>query len=58
MGEDASWLFVINHGKDDADVPTHGVDLVSGREVAGDLRVPAGGVAVVREAASATARDA
>ena len=46
------------HGEDDADVATHGVDLVSGREVAGDLLVPAGRVAVVREAASSTARDA
>ena len=49
MGDDASWLFVINHGEDEASVPTHGTDLVGDREAAGDLRVPAGGVAVVRE---------
>ncbi|WP_439936908.1 beta-galactosidase [Nocardia sp. N13] len=50
VGDDASWLFVINHGDEQAEVPVHGVDLVTGREVAGDLRVPGGGVAVVREA--------
>lgn len=51
VGEDASWLFVINHGAEPAQVPTHGVELVTGRAVAGDLVVPAGGVAVVREPA-------
>lgn len=50
VGDDASWLFVINHGDEQAEVPVHGIDLVTGREVAGDLRVPGGGVAVVREA--------
>jgi beta-galactosidase len=50
VGDDASWLFVINHGDEEAEVPVHGVELVTGRELAGDLRVPAGGVAVVREA--------
>ena len=49
VGNDASWLFVINHGTEDAPVPVTGTDLVSGRSVAGDLVVPAGGVAVVRE---------
>ena len=49
VGDDASWLFVINHGDEDADVPVAGTELVSGREVNGDLVVPAGGVAVVRE---------
>ncbi len=52
VGDDASWLFVINHGSAPADVPVHGLELVSGREVAGDLLVPAGGVAVVRETGS------
>jgi beta-galactosidase len=52
VGDDASWLFVINHGDERADVPAHGVDLVTGREVAGDLVVPGGGVAVVRQAAT------
>ncbi|MFC7360730.1 beta-galactosidase [Nocardioides astragali] len=51
VGEEASWLFVINHGDAPAEVPVHGVDLVAGEKVAGDLAVPAGGVAVVREAA-------
>jgi beta-galactosidase len=50
VGDDASWLFVINHGEEEAEVPVHGVELVTGRELAGDLQVPAGGVAVVREA--------
>ncbi|MDR7254814.1 beta-galactosidase [Nocardioides sp. BE266] len=50
VGEDASWLFVLNHGEADAPVPVTGTDLVSGRSVDGDLVVPAGGVAVVREA--------
>ncbi len=54
--DEASWLFVINHGDVEAEVPAHGVDLVGGRVVAGDLRVPAGGVAVVREHADAAAR--
>ena len=49
VGDDASWLFVINHGDAPAPVDVHGVELVTGRDVAGDLRVPAGGVAVVRE---------
>ncbi|MCF6376589.1 beta-galactosidase [Nocardioides KLBMP 9356] len=47
--DDASWLFVINHGDDEAPVPVDGVELVTGRPVAGDLLVPPGGVAVVRE---------
>jgi beta-galactosidase len=50
VGEAASWLFVINHGTGPATVPVHGHDLVSGRDVAADLEVAAGGVAVVREA--------
>ena len=50
VGADASWLFVINHGSEDAPVPVTGTELVSGRAVADDLVVPAGGVAVVREA--------
>ena len=42
------WLFVINHGDEAAPVAVTGVELVTGRDVAGDLVVPAGGVAVVR----------
>ena len=49
VGPDASWLFVINHGTEDAHVPVTGTELVSGRSVADDLVVPAGAVAVVRE---------
>lgn len=50
VGDDASWLFVINHGDEPAEVAVHGHDLVAGTDVSGDLRVPPGGVAVVREA--------
>lgn len=49
VGADASWLFVINHGTDHAAVPVTGTELLSGRAVTGDLVVPAGRVAVVRE---------
>ncbi len=58
VGDAASWLFVINHGDDDAPVAVDGVDLVTGREVSGDLVVPPGGVAVVREAVDAAALGA
>ncbi len=50
--DDTSWLFVINHGETPAPVQTHGVELITGRDIDGDLEVPAGGVAVVRLAAS------
>ena len=50
---DASWLFVLNHSDDDAQVPVHGTDLVAGREVGRRPAPAAGGVAVVREATSA-----
>lgn len=53
VGADASYLFAINHDGEDRAVDTSGVDLVSGRAVAGRLVVPAGGVAVVREGANA-----
>ena len=53
VGEDASWLFVLNHGDEPAEVPAHGVELVTGQAVAGDLVVRAGGVAVVRDSADA-----
>ena len=52
VGADGSWLFVVNHGSQDAPVPVTGTELVSGRDVAGDLVVPAGRVAVVREGVS------
>lgn len=49
VGEDASWLFLINHGAADALVPARGAELVTGAEAAGSLAVPAGEVRVVRE---------
>ncbi len=42
VGDDASWLFVINHGEDEASVPTHGTDLVGDREVGGRPAGPGG----------------
>lgn len=49
VGDAASWLFLINHSATDAEVPATGVDLVSGARVDGLLRLPAGGIGVVRE---------
>ncbi|GAB2978159.1 beta-galactosidase [Frigoribacterium salinisoli] len=46
---DASWLFAINHADEPQRVVVTGTDLVTGQEAAGELVVPAGGVAVVRE---------
>jgi beta-galactosidase len=51
-GDRASYLFVINHTGDDAEVEVTGTDLVNGRQCTGLLPVPAGAVAVVREEAS------
>lgn len=51
-GDAASWLFVLNHTDHEASVAATGHDLVAQTDVDGLLRVPAGGVAVVREAAS------
>jgi beta-galactosidase len=42
-----SWIFVLNHGTDEAVVQVQGTELLSGTE-ANPLRVPAGGSAVVR----------
>jgi beta-galactosidase len=47
---DRSYLFVINHTERAAEVPAVGEELLTGAAVTGALRVPAGGVAVVREA--------
>jgi beta-galactosidase len=47
--DQASYLFVINHTGDLAEVPADGTDLVTGQTCAGIVRVPAGDVAVVRE---------
>ena len=49
---DRSWVFVINHGTQAAEVAIVGVELLSGRTVDGSLRVEAGQVAVVRVDAS------
>jgi beta-galactosidase len=48
-GEDGtSWLFVMNHTSETADVPVGGVDILSGAEHEAPMQVAAGGVAVVR----------
>jgi beta-galactosidase len=49
-GDGASYLFVINHTQREAEVHAAGEELLTGRTVTDSLRVPAGGVAVVREA--------
>lgn len=49
-GAHSSWLFVINHSDRPHHIPAEGVDLVTGAEVRGQVSVPAGGVAVIREA--------
>jgi beta-galactosidase len=48
-GDAASYLFVLNHTPTAAEVPAQGFDLVAGAACAGSVKVPAGGVAVVRE---------
>jgi beta-galactosidase len=48
-GERATYLFVINHTGQDAEVPVTGTDLLTGQYCAGSARVAAGEVAVVRE---------
>jgi beta-galactosidase len=53
--EGASYLFVINHTDREVDVPAAGVELLSGTPATGSVHVAAGGVAVVREAATAGA---
>jgi beta-galactosidase len=46
-----SWLFVLNHGAEALRLPgTRGRDLVADADVDGDLVVPRGGCAVLREA--------
>lgn len=52
-GAGASYLFVINHGGTDADVPVTGTDLLTGDRAEGKVSVRAGDVAVVREDAAA-----
>jgi len=45
----SGWLFVFNHAGVECEVATAGVDLVTGADVGGRLRLPPGGYAVVRE---------
>ncbi|MEU0032204.1 beta-galactosidase trimerization domain-containing protein, partial [Streptomyces sp. NPDC006335] len=49
-GPEADYLFLIDHGGSGAELPADGVELLTGKEVCGTVTVPAGGVAVVREA--------
>jgi beta-galactosidase len=44
-----SWLFVFNHGGAAVTLPAAGLDLLTGREIAGTLELAAGGCAVIRE---------
>ncbi len=46
---DRSWLFLLNHSGDGHEVPAAGVDLLTGTTVAGTVRLPPGGAAVIRE---------
>jgi beta-galactosidase len=49
-GDDASFLFVINHTDVDVSVKATGVDLLTGTAASGEVTVAAGRVAVVQEA--------
>ncbi|MEU7925316.1 beta-galactosidase [Micromonospora sp. NPDC049107] len=44
-----TWLFAINHTSSDVRISATGVELLTGTRCAGELTVPAGEVAVVRE---------
>lgn len=48
-GDDRSFLVVVNHTGEAAEVPARGMDLVTGGSIQGAVTVPAGGVALVRE---------
>jgi beta-galactosidase len=48
VGDDASWLFIINHTPSSCDVPASGVDLVSGTPVHDSITVAPGAIAVIR----------
>ncbi|MEK8107312.1 beta-galactosidase trimerization domain-containing protein [Micromonospora sp. M12] len=47
--DEQSWLFVINHTDAEVRLPAHGDELLTGARCAGELILPAGEVAVVRE---------
>lgn len=49
-GDDADYAIAVNHRDDDAAFAVSGVELLTGADVEGEFRVPAGGVAVVRTA--------
>jgi len=49
VGEDATYLFLINHADEDGWAESSGIDLLTGNEYAGRVPVPAGAVAVIRE---------
>ncbi|MFI6781145.1 beta-galactosidase [Micromonospora sp. NPDC050276] len=44
-----TWLFAINHTETEVRLPARGVELLTGAPCAGELTVPAGEVAVIRE---------
>ena len=48
--DEGSWLFVLNHAESEGWAEVAGTDLLTGAVCAGRVVVPAGGVAVVREA--------
>ncbi|MEV0005766.1 beta-galactosidase [Micromonospora sp. NPDC050980] len=48
---DRSWLFVVNHTDESARLPVTGAELLTGERCDGELTVPPGEVAVVREEA-------
>lgn len=49
VAADRSYRFIINHGSQDVLLNARGVDLVTGENAAGTIRVPAGAVRVIRE---------
>jgi beta-galactosidase len=51
-GHGRSWLCAVSHSAVPVTLPAFGLDLVTGREIAGALDLPAGGIAVIREAAT------
>jgi beta-galactosidase len=48
-GRDRSWLLAVNHSTAPATLRACGLDLITGREIAGAVDLPPGGVAVIRE---------
>ena len=48
-GENAAYMFVINHGHDAAVVEATGHDLVTDAAVSGEIEIPGGSVRIIRE---------